>query len=76
MWKMAEEESFQQALHSKEKAHMTRLAEEWGRREQQRQQILKQKVNVHNRFGQKYFHLHLHTHTHTTHGTHSETAHD
>ena len=44
MWKLVEEEAFQQQLRGKEAAHMTQLADEWQKRDQQRQQLLKQKV--------------------------------
>ena len=37
--------SLQESLRGREVAHMSRLGREWERREEQRQQLLKQKVS-------------------------------
>ena len=45
MWKLSQEEAWQADLRGREANHMSQLAAEWHRRDQQRQQLLREKVS-------------------------------
>ena len=44
MWKLSEEEAYREQLRSKEVAYLSKLGEEWRKREVERQKIFTQKV--------------------------------
>ena len=44
LWKMAEEESFQQRLEAREAEHVGAISLEWQRRDEEREALMRQKV--------------------------------